>query len=189
MTEIPGVSCRLRILVYTISMNIEFTRVTWYSQVLAIILATLIFALGFYAGSLARDTDTPAPISDTTPKVSTSNDLSTQKINACDKEFVVNTVFIEGVNIAMRMAELVNKEVADEPSHSVCYWVKQNLPNLDQQNLTVGSIIVHDKPLDGEDVYDVGFLGTAFLVDKKTYEVYVVNEMDGSPGKIIGKLK
>ena len=33
-------------------MNIKFTTVTWYSQLLAIILALVIFTLGFYLGTL-----------------------------------------------------------------------------------------------------------------------------------------
>lgn len=33
-------------------MNIKFRTVTWYSQLLAIILALAIFGLGFYLGTL-----------------------------------------------------------------------------------------------------------------------------------------
>lgn len=36
-------------------MGIEFKTVTWYSQVLAIILAVLIFVIGFYFGSAASE--------------------------------------------------------------------------------------------------------------------------------------
>ncbi len=39
-------------LCYNTSMNIKFTTVTWYSQLLAIILALVIFTLGFYLGTL-----------------------------------------------------------------------------------------------------------------------------------------
>lgn len=167
-------------------MNIEFTRVTWYSQALAIILAVCIFGLGFYAGQISN-----TPIDEVVESSTISTpDTSKTTVSACGREYSVNTEYIDGVNVATKMAELLNNQSpARSPSQTICYWVNQNNIGPRDQPLTVEAEIGIDKPLAGKKVYRVNFLTYVFFVDAMTNEVYTTNEMDTSPAVVLGTLK
>ncbi len=109
-------------------MSIQWNKVTWYSKLLAVVLAVLIFYVGFYLGQEKKEIDStnsvPAKqIVDTAPSIS----IKTQDIK--EENFTGKIPIISGSNILAKYAQTY----IDETVHDFKTAADPVVPEMRQQ--------------------------------------------------------
>ena len=139
--------------------------------------------------------------SDTSPTPAKEMDLGTTT-GLCGKTFDVSgQVYIDGIEVTSRVAALITNEYqADQNSDkTVCHWILENTKNIQSLKLQVSRVNYDYSPLTSSSTFDAYLVtfgtldnqktvGEGNLIDGKTLEVFRVNEMDGSKGKLLGSL-
>jgi hypothetical protein len=142
-----------------------------------------------------------------TSKAEDTADSTTETLTLCGKKFrLEGTSFIDGVNVAERVAELLSNEVAvdNRPEETACHWIIANSQDMSRLKVTTERVRYDFTPItttNSFEAYLVKFekvvnfkteghdiLGEGNLIDKNTHEVFRINEMDGSKGASLGKL-
>lgn len=124
---------------------------------------------------------------------------SPRDINFCGNTYRVKQVFIDGVDVAQRIAELattkqiVEKGSGRELSEAVCWNVIHNVPaeNMNDHairgelDITTESYINHV----GHKTYVVTIANSGFEIDVATHAIYIRSAIGDAPTPIIQKLK
>ena len=94
-------------------MSIQWNKVTWYSKVLAVVLALLIFYIGFKLGEMKRDVGAvPAMPHPTTPAKTNAVSITTKTIK--EENFTGKVAVVSGESpIAKAAQAYIDKSVAD----------------------------------------------------------------------------
>jgi hypothetical protein len=136
-----------------------------------------------------------------TPKIEDASDFTVETFVLCGKNFeLVSTSFIDGVNVAERVAELLSNEVVanNRPEETACHWIIANSQNTSRLKVTTERVRYDFTPLTDTNDFEAYLIkfeteghntfGEGNLIDKNTHEVFRINEMDGSKGASLGKL-
>jgi hypothetical protein len=139
--------------------------------------------------------------SEETPKIEDTSELNAETFMLCGKKFeLVGTSFIDGVNVAQRIAELLSNEVTEDkkPEETACHWIIANSQNVSRFKVTTERVRYDFTPFADTDNFEAylvkfetkerGTLGEGNLIDRNSLEVFRINEMDGSKGASLGKL-
>ena len=137
----------------------------------------------------------------TTLKAENTPNLTAETLMLCGKKFeLVSTSFIDGVDVAERVAELLSNEVAvdKKPEETACHWILANSQDVSRFKVTTERVRYDFTPITAANSFEaylvkfetegLGTLGEGNLIDKNTHEVFRINEMDGSKGTSLGKL-
>ena len=112
----------------------------------------------------------------------------------CGQKFYVQKTLIEGIDVTRRIIDLMNEEssVAKDKTQTNCYWLTQNF-NLEEDGNVLKTEVearIQEYVISITSVKKESFyLGEGFIIDKKTYDIYNRNAIDGERGNKIGNLK
>lgn len=134
-------------------------------------------------------------------KTKDMQDLTVETLMLCGKKFeLASSSFIDGVNVAERVAALLSNEVAEDKmsEETACHWIIANSQDVSQFKVTTERVRYDFTPvttIDSFEAYlvkfetkELGTLGEGNLIDRNTLEVFRINEIDGSRGTSLGKL-
>lgn len=117
-------------------------------------------------------------------------------VNLCGKTFSTNPIYIDGINANEKIAELLSKETKTLDLEAACYFIKDEKANsfvtkIERVNYSYGPLTAPEEfeaylvTMQGPGGINIG---EGNLIDRKTLEVFRINEMDGSKGKSLGNL-
>jgi hypothetical protein len=178
-------------------------KVTPLSKYLAMVIFIVMPFIGGYIGYVyAPEKVVEVDVNRTvTSKIQDTSDFTGETLMLCGKEFeLVSTSFIDGVNVAERVAELLSNEGAEDkrPEETACHFISANSQGVSRFKVTTERVRYDFTPVTDTDSFEaylvkfetkgLGTLGEGNLIDRATYEVFRINEMDGSKGPSLGTL-